>query len=84
MDEQDEKGRATEGWDQNGERKSWVLWFDRDDDALATKIAGWKVVEVELIRKERRKRKDDEGASKAPMKEGEDESKEEKSGVHTK
>jgi hypothetical protein len=62
LDEQDEKGRATEGWDENGERKSWVLWFDRDDDALATKIAGWKVVEVELIRKERRKRKDNEGA----------------------
>lgn len=60
MDEQDEEGRATEGWDENGERKSWVLWFDRDDDALATKIAGWKVVEVELVRKERRKRKDDE------------------------
>ena len=61
LDEQDEKEAKSEGWDENGERKSWALYFDRDDDGLATKIAGWRIVEVELIRKERRKGKGDEG-----------------------
>ena len=60
-DEQDEKDGKTDGWDENGERKSWALYFDRDDNGLAGKIEGWKIVEVELIRKERRKGKGDEG-----------------------
>ena len=66
LDEQDEKGAASGGWNEDGERKSWALYFDRDDDGLAGKIQGWRVLEVELIRKERRMRKDDDGDGGSP------------------
>ena len=38
----------------------WALYFDRDDDGLKTKVARRRILEVELSRKERRWRKDDE------------------------
>src|ERR1700733_10013982 len=66
LDEQDEKGAASGGWNEDGERKSWALYFDRDDDGLAGKVQGWRVLEVELIRKERRIRKDDDGDGGSP------------------
>lgn len=66
LDQQDEKGAASGGWNEDGERKSWALYFDRDDDGLAGKIQGWRVLEVELIRKERRIRKDDDGDGGSP------------------
>jgi hypothetical protein len=61
LDEQDEEGAKTSGWNEQGERKSWALYFDRDDDGLAQKIKGWRIFEVELIRKERRKGKGEDG-----------------------
>jgi hypothetical protein len=56
-----EKDDDRGGWDEKGERKSWALYFDRNDDGLVGIIEGWRTFEVELIRKERRKRKDEEG-----------------------
>jgi len=61
LDELEDKDNDPGGWDEKGERKSWALYFDRDDDGLVTKIEGWRIFEVELIRKERRKKKGDEG-----------------------
>jgi hypothetical protein len=63
VEHEDEKEKDDDrgGWDEKGERKSWALYFDRDDDGLATKVEGWRIFEVELIRKERRKGKGEEG-----------------------
>lgn len=60
-DEVEDKENDRGGWDETGERKSWALYFDRNDDGLAGIIEGWRTFEVELIRKERRRRKGDEG-----------------------
>jgi hypothetical protein len=60
-EDEKEKDDAAGGWDEKGERKSWALYFDRNDDGLAGIIEGWRMFEVELIRKERRKKKDEEG-----------------------
>lgn len=38
----------------------WALYFDRDDDGLKSKVSKRRILEVELTRKERRWRKDDE------------------------
>ncbi|KAI9798684.1 MAG: hypothetical protein M1833_004673 [Piccolia ochrophora] len=38
----------------------WALYFDRDDDGLSEKVSKKRVLEVELVRKERRKGKDDD------------------------
>ncbi len=40
---------------------SWALFFDRDDNGLRGKTSSKKILEVEMTRKERRKRKGDEG-----------------------
>jgi hypothetical protein len=40
--------------------KVWALYFDIDDDGLRTKVSGKRILEVELTRKERRWRRDDE------------------------
>lgn len=37
----------------------WALYFDKDDDGLASKIMKRRVIEIELTRKERRKEKDE-------------------------
>lgn len=43
------------------EKGSWRLYFDRDDDGLMEKVGDMdSVLEVELVRRERRKRKGDE------------------------
>ena len=38
----------------------WALYFDIDDDGLRNKVTGKRILEVELTRKERRWRRDDE------------------------
>lgn len=38
----------------------WALYFDREDNGLKGKVTEETVLEIELIRKERRKGKDDE------------------------
>jgi hypothetical protein len=60
-DEQEEKDADSGGWNEEGQRKSWALYFDRDDNGLAGKIEGWTICEVELTRKERRKGKGEDG-----------------------
>ncbi|KAJ5799703.1 uncharacterized protein N7518_001771 [Penicillium psychrosexuale] len=40
---------------------SWALYFDRDDNGLREKRSKGRILEIELTRKERKKRKDDEG-----------------------
>lgn len=52
-----------EGWEgfmavEEGER-SWALYFDREDNGLRDKVSQERVLEIELIRKERRKAKGD-------------------------
>ena len=43
------------------EKGIWRLYFDRDDDGLREKVGDMdSVLEVELVRRERRKRKGDE------------------------
>lgn len=37
---------------------TWALYFDREDDGLKGKGGGGRMVEVELARKERKKRKE--------------------------
>ena len=60
-EDEKEKDDDRGGWDEKGERKLWALYFDRNDDGLAGIVEGWRTFDVELIRKERRKRKDEEG-----------------------
>ncbi|KAK1752593.1 hypothetical protein QBC47DRAFT_388941 [Echria macrotheca] len=59
-----EKRITLEGWEGftavEEEPRSWALYFDRDDDGLQGKAVGKRILEVELTRKERRKRKGDE------------------------
>jgi hypothetical protein len=61
QDEQNEKNGSSDGWNEEGQRKSWALYFDRDDDGLVGKIEGWRSFAIELTRKERRKRKGEDG-----------------------
>jgi hypothetical protein len=44
----------------------WALYFDRDDDGLATKVAmGTRVLEVELTRREKKERKPEPDTTQA-------------------
>ena len=61
-----DKRVTLEGWEGfmavQEEPGSWALYFDQDDNGLTEKTyEDEKVLEVELIRKERRKSKDNEG-----------------------
>jgi hypothetical protein len=57
QDGQNAKNGSSDGWNEEGQRKLWALYFDRDDDGLVGKIEGWRIFAVELTRKERRKGK---------------------------
>lgn len=53
-----------EGWEGfmavQEDQGSWALYFDRDDNGLQGKTSKERILEVEMTRKERRRRKDDE------------------------
>ncbi|KAI9840640.1 MAG: hypothetical protein M1837_001409 [Sclerophora amabilis] len=59
-----DKRLTLEGWEGfmavQESKGSWALYFDRDDDGLKGKVVKKRILEVELIRKERRKGKDDD------------------------
>ena len=38
---------------------TWALYFDRDDDGLKGKVSGKKMLEIEVLRKERKKGRED-------------------------
>jgi len=61
QDGQNEKDGSSDGWNEEGQRKSWALYFDRDNDGLVGKIEGWRIFVIELTRKERRKGKGENG-----------------------
>lgn len=58
-----DKRMIFEGWEGfmavKEEKDTWALYFDREDDGLKEKVKGKQMVEVELVRKERRKKKID-------------------------
>ncbi|KAL7798245.1 hypothetical protein V8C37DRAFT_369224 [Trichoderma ceciliae] len=60
-----DKRLTLEGWEgfmvMEDDEGSWALYFDKDDDGLLNKRSKERVLEVEIIRKERRKGKHDEG-----------------------
>jgi len=59
-----EKRITLEGWEGfmavQEDPGSWALYFDRDDNGLQGKTSEKRILEVEMTRKERRKRKGDE------------------------
>lgn len=54
-----------EGWEGfmavQEDQGSWAIYFDRDDNGLQGKTSKERILEIEMTRKERRKRKGDDG-----------------------
>lgn len=62
-----DKRLTFEGWEGfmavEDDEGSWALYFDREDNGLLGKRSKERILEVEIIRKERRKGKHDEGSA---------------------
>ena len=58
-----DKRMIFEGWEGfmavKEDKDRWALYFDKEDDGLKEKVKDKRIVEVELVRKERRKKKID-------------------------